>query len=206
MDLDLYQQLIRRYWPVFLGIVVLTVIGAWLFTERAATSPSYVATQFIGVAQRPQEQAADQYQYGEFYNVQGSAYLAEFLAGWLQDPATIQRVYEDAGVAVPTTSLRTVNRSFELKLQGRSGLQMVVERVDGTEAKALLAAASATIQQKLRELQGQGIFPEVVLIPGEIAVGPTLPNLTVNLAVGLVAGIILGFLALLGLSVTLPRR
>lgn len=206
MDLDLYQQLIRRYWPVFLGIVGVTILAAWLFTARATTAPPYVGTQFIAVAQRPQVETQGQYQFGEFYSLQGSAFLAEFFTGWLQDPATVQAIFRDAGLTAPTSSLRSLDRTFELRLRGRSGFQILVERDSGSEARALLAAAGSEVTDRLAALQRQGLYPDVVLVPGEITAGPTLPDLAMNLIIGAVVGLFLGGVALLALSLTLPRR
>lgn len=206
MDIDLYQQLLRRYWPVFLGVVGVTVLAVWLFTARATTQPTYFATQFIGVAQEPQVGADAQYQFGEYYNLQGSAFVAEFLASWLQDPATVRDVFARAGLTTPTASLRSLNRFFDLAMRGRTGFQIAVERTDEDEARELVTAAGDTIAQRFTALQQQGLYPNSILVPGDVAVGPTLPSLTLNLAIGLVAGVFLGCLALLALSLTLPRK
>lgn len=206
MDLDLYQQLVRRYWPVFLAVVGLTVIAAWLFVSRATASPVYLGSQFIGVAQRPQADVERQYQFGEFYSFQGSAFLAEFLASWLQDPATVQRVFSAADLPVPSPSLRSLGRFYDLKLRGRSGFQVTLERTDPDEARSLLLATTDVLTTRLADLKGQGLYPDAIMVPGEIAVGPTLPNLPLNLALGAIAGVFLGGVALLALSLTLPRK
>lgn len=204
MDLELYQQLLRRYWPVFIGIVGVTILASWLFTARATASPVQLGTLFVSVAQRP-ETGVEQ-QYGEFYNVQGSGLLAEFFAGWLQDPATVQEVHRLADRPVPTSSLRSLMRFYDLKLRGKSGVQITLERTDAIEVRSLLEATGNVLESRFSALQQQGLYPDTMLMIGDVAVGPTIPNLKLNLAIGALAGLFLGTLALLGLSLTLPRR
>jgi len=205
MDLDLYQQLFRRYWILFLGIVLFTVVVAWAIS--VSRSPAYGGSLLLSINEKT-DQALSQVpnQFGEYYSLQGSEFLAKYFATDLADPGTVNTIFNKAQLALPKGPIKNMRRAFLLKPVGVAGLSIEFE--SGTEDDTLrgLQAVQETTQSHLLALQQKGLYPNVVIVPGQIFVRETPIDLPLIIGVGVVTGLFLGFITLLILSLGIQKK
>ncbi len=205
MDLDLYQQLFRKYWLVFVAIVIGSIGLVW--GVSAAKAPAHEGSLLLSFNARPEPLAdPSQYQYGEFYGLQGSELLAKYFAADLADPGTVQAVLNRAQLPMPDRSLTSLGRVFTLKPIGVAALSVRFE--SGTEDDTLrgLQAVQDVALSHLTTLQQKGLYPNVVMTAGQIFVRQQTMDVPLTLGVGAVLGVALGFFVLLILSLALPQK
>lgn len=201
MDIDLYSQLIRRYWTLMVGIVVVATLGSVLFTSTRQSA--YEGSVYVSVAQAAQEGVAtDVYQYGDFYGIQGSNFLADYFRGWLKDPATVEQILTDAGSGLPDKSLTTISRFFSVKPLGTVGLQILHTTGNHDETNRILTSLQTVLSDRLSSLQEQGLYQDFRIVPGDVLVVERKPDPLVAGMIGFGAGLMLAVLALLTASVT----
>lgn len=206
MDIDLYRQLLARFWGVFLTILVVTTLGAILFTGSRPTS--YEGSVFLSVAQSQPAQTAgaSTYAYGEYYALQGSNFLADYFRGWLKDPATVSEILTRAGGGLPDASLQSVSRFFNAKSLGTVGVQIFHTTSSLQETERTLQETQTVLGERLAQLQSEGFYQDFALVPGKVIVREVEPNMLVSGLIGFVAGLFLAVFALLLLAVTVPER
>lgn len=206
MDLDLYRQLLSRFWGVLVAIILVTTLGAVVFT--ASRPASYEGSVFISVAQSGQEQvaAADVYKFGEYYSLQGSNFLADYFRGWLKDPATVEEILRRSGGGLPDVSLQSISRFFNAKSLGTVGLQIFHTTSSAQETERILAETQNVLGERLASLQNEGYYRDFALVPGSVLVREAKSNLLVSGAIGFAAGLFLSVFALLLLAVAVPER
>ncbi len=206
MDIDLYHDLIRRYWTPLLGIILVATLGAAGLTSTRQST--YQGSVYVSVAQAPQANLGptDAYQYGDFYAIQGSNYLADYFRGWLKDPATIEEILVQAGGGLPNTSLTSISRYFAVKPLGTVGLQIFHATSNHDETNRVLTALQTVLGDRLTALQAQGLYPDFRLIPGSVLVKELKPDPLLAGAIGFGSGLILSFVVLLSLAVMVPQR
>lgn len=207
MDIDLYQSLMRRYWGLLLSIILVATLGAAALTSTRTSS--YEGSLFVSVAQAPQATSAQvsSYQYGEFYSIQGSNYLADYLKGWLKDPATIEEILVKADGGLPSKkSLTSISRFFSVKPLGTVGLQVFHTTSNHDETNRVLTSLQTVLGDRLAALQTQGLYPDFRLVPGSVLVKELKPDPLMAGVIGFASGLLVAFLALLILAVTVPEK
>lgn len=207
MDIDLYHSLLQRYWKLLVGIILIATFGSSAFTSTRQSA--YEGSVYVSVAQAPQAtlKRGDVYQYGEFYGIQGSNYLADYFKGWLKDPATIEEILVGAGGGLPSgKSLTSISRYFAVKPLGTVGLQVFHTTSNHDETNRVLTSLQSVLGKRLAALQASGLYPDFRLIPGSVLVRERKPDPVTNGAIGFASGLILAFLTLLILAVTVPER
>lgn len=204
MDLAMYAALFRRYWLVFVAVIVVAVVGTLLLVLREPTS--YEGSVLLSVVQRPPS-AVTEYQYGEYYNLQASSLLTEQLRGWLLDPATGTTILREAGVDSSGYSLEQLSGVVKLTAQGNAALLAELTHADAAQAERLLAATRTVASRQLEALQQQGFYRDFGVTGGEVVVREVEPrSLPIVLALSAIAGAVLGFIVLLILSLGLPAQ
>jgi len=207
MDIDLYHSLIRRFWGLLIGIGLVATIGAAAFTLTRTSS--YEGSVYFSVAQAPQAAGSktDYYQFGDYYALQGSNYLADYFKGWLKDPATIEQILVKSGGGLPANkSLTSISRYFSVKPLGTVGLQVFHTTSNHDETNRVLTALQTVLTEKLSALQSQGLYPDFRVVPGSVLVHELKPDPLMAGAIGFGAGVVLAVLTLLILAATVPER
>lgn len=205
MDLDLYQQLFKKYWLVFVIIVLGSVGLVW--GVSTAKAPAYEGSLLLSFNAKPEPLAdPSQYQYGEFYSMQGSEFLVKNVAADLADPSSVEVIMSRAQLPLPEGSLERISRVFTLTPAGVTALSVGFEA--GTEDDALrgLQAVQDVTQSHLAALQQKGLYPNIVMTAGQIFVRQQVLDVPLTLGLGAVLGISLGFFVLLVLSLTIPPK
>jgi hypothetical protein len=205
MDLDLYQQLFRRYWMLFVGIVLLSVGVIWFvnISKPAAFRGSLLIS--INEKSAPvSSQSANQY--GEFYGLQSSEFLAKYFAADLADPGTINDIFTKAKLSLPKGSLTNLRRVFLLKPVGVAGLSIEFESGSKDDVARGLQAVQEITQNHIEALQQRGLYANVVIVPGEVFIRETSVDMPLIVGAGVLAGLTLGFFTLLILSLNIPKK
>ncbi|MEK7184423.1 MAG: hypothetical protein AAB701_02815 [Patescibacteria group bacterium] len=204
MDLDLYAQLFRKHWMVFCLIVAGSIGLVWGISVMKA--PAFEGSLLLSFNAKPEAFAQTQYQYGEFYGLQGSEFLAKYFAADLADPATVETILTRAHLGVPNKSLTSLGRIFTLKPVGIAALSARFE--SGTEDDTLrgLQSLQDVAVSHLTALQQKGLYPNIVLTTGQIYVRQQTVDVPITLGIGAVAGLVLGFFVLLLLSLAIPQK
>ncbi|MBI2590199.1 hypothetical protein HYW32_04245 [Candidatus Berkelbacteria bacterium] len=189
MDLDLYVTLLRRHLTLYLGVFCLTFLSIVLLSFNQ--KPRFEGSLFLSVAQAPQSAptSADFYEYGEFYSLQGSGFLSDYLASWLKDPATVNTILVEARASSANQTIRSLSRMLEIKSQGRLGLQVMLNRLDEQEVNRILTAIKSVVTARLETLQSQGFYKDFSLITGDVLVTKNSQSLPFALGLGLTSGI-----------------
>lgn len=206
MDLELYGAVLRRYWGLLVAVIVVTVGLVWILSVSAPTI--YEGSLFVSVAQRPELQQPDPatYQFGEFYAIQGSTFLADHLSGWLRDPATVQQLLVDADLSLPDPTLGKLAGYYKIDSLGRTGLKLSLISPESADITKGLEVAGGFLAEKLANLQRDGLYPEAVMTVGTPVVVAQDQSLELNLILGVITGCILGVILLLILSLAVPVR
>ncbi|MBI4185726.1 hypothetical protein HY524_01610 [Candidatus Berkelbacteria bacterium] len=206
MDSEIYGHLIRRFWRGLILIVAITTIGT--LTLNAQRKSAYEGSVYLAVAQAPQSAISNQpvYQFGDYYSIQGSNYLADFVRGWLKDPATLEVILRTAGSGLPDKPLNSLTRYFSIKPSGTVGLEIFHTTANHDETNRILTATQQVVTDKLGVLQAEGLYTDFRIIPGAVLVKERKPDPVVAGLIGFGSGLLLALLVILILSVTVPKR
>lgn len=205
MDLDLYQQLFRRHWMLFLGIVVVTVGAIWGVSISKA--PAFEGSVLLSITEKPEALApTTAYQYGEFYALQGSEFLTKYFAADLADPGTVSTILSKAQLPLPDESITSLRRVFALKPIGIAGLSVEFQSGSKDDTFRGLQSLQDTAQAHLTQLQQKGLYPNVVMVPGQIFVRQSSVDVPMTLGIATVVGLFLGFFVLLVLSLGIAKK
>lgn len=205
MDLDLYQQLFRRYWMLFLGIMVVTTGAIWAVS--ASRAPAYEGSLLLSITEKQESLTpSSAYQFGEFYGLQGSEFLAKYFAADLADPGTVSAIMAKAQLPLPDQSITSLRRIFALKPIGVAGLSVQFESGSKDDTLRGLQAVEDTAQSHLTLLQQKGLYPNVVIVPGQIFVRQASVDVPLTVGVGALIGLFLAFFTLLVLSLGISKK
>ena len=202
MDLTLYATLFKKYWLLFVGVILVAVGSTVVFTLRQPQS--YRGNIYLSVAQRD-VQSSDE-QDGSYYDIQASSLVVEQLSGWLTEPATTAAALRGGGVDPANFTLQQLGQVVQPKLQGGTGLILEYRGTSVASVEQVLLSSQEVARQKLTSLQERGIYENFLLVPGEPLVREERQNLPLAIALSAVAGAVLAFILLLLLSLTMPEH
>jgi capsular polysaccharide biosynthesis protein len=200
MELRTYFRILKRWWWIPAGLVVLTLAFS-LVTLRPwqARPPAYALSMSFSVGVRPQ-QLSDEYTYDGYYTALSSEYLiddfSEIVKGSEFARAVSQRL-EGQGVAVAPGQIQGSTQTGEL----HRILTVTIYDSDPERLTAIADAVAATMTEDAhlfmpRLLEDQGAV-YLVNRGGVAAIGPSLKqrlDLPLRLTLALLAGIGLAFL------------
>ncbi|MBI4022767.1 hypothetical protein HY375_01220 [Candidatus Berkelbacteria bacterium] len=204
MDLELYQQLFRRYWLVFASITL--VVGGLALVMAMARPITWTGATTLAIAQpepvlAPTPTTDD---FGSFYTIQGSGFVADFVAGWFHDPAAADNILTAGGAKTSQLSLSQLKRALSVESRGRVNLLIEFKHEDPSVVRAVLEEASRAAQTRLTSLHDQGLYQDFRLVAGSAVARANPSGVVASALFGLVAGAVLGFAVLLVLSLGLP--
>lgn len=206
MDLELYYQLFKRFWVVFAAIFLGTIVLTW--GVLATKPPVHEGTVMLSVIQKDVSATSSTpyYQFGEYYGLQGSNFLADYVVALLRDPALVVQILNQAQSGVPDASLARIGRIFDVKSVGTIGVQLNFQAGSNEETERVLTTAVQTVQSNFTSLQSEGFYPNVKLQAGAAYVKDTRPDLVLSLVIAGLAGIVLGMIVLTLLSPSIASK
>lgn len=146
MELRDYFSVFRKHFMLIVMLVIVTVAGALIF--RASQETQYEASRAITVT-RVNVQETPDYKFDDFYAIQASEFFSRTLIGWIETPAIVLDIYDDAGITAPTSSLSSLARLFKGTRIAPQVIQVEFKHNDATEADTIADSIITVIQREV---------------------------------------------------------
>lgn len=192
MELNNYWSIIKRNGYI---VVILCLLFAGLAYYNYYKNPvSYAGTITFTVG-NTSTSPDNQYDYGQFYNVSATSYLADTLSGWLASPDFVNKIYQNAGSGTPQSKINDLTRVVKTTKNTLTS-SVVVAEMDASshdETQKLLTASAKTVQDEMTNLQAQKVIPsELVINASQPYVTDHKNNPFVAIVIALISGLIVG--------------
>lgn len=207
MELNEYLAVIRRWWLLIL--LAILVLGGGLLSYAATRPASYEAIATVSFVKRvvPIDQRGPDFQYDNYYSLEASRLLAQMGAGWLEEPATVQTVYQRANVPLPSgLSPKRYSRLIEVDQLRQATLQVATSADTADRARQLASAATNFVELRTQELIDQGSLDQFDILQGAPVTQLKAAQTTLYTAVGVVLGTLLGLILAFVADALKPRR
>ena len=188
MELMDYLRIARKHWRSIVAIVLLTVLGAGLYSMLS--KPTYTATTSIFVSVASVNTAGDLNS--------GSSYAANQVKSFAvvaTAPIVLQPVIDSLGLR--TTSEELVKRITATVPVNTATIDIAVVDGDAAEAARIANALGAQIVTTVKQLappssSGAPTVAATIISPAVTPLSPTTPRTAQNIALGLAVGLLLG--------------
>ncbi len=131
----------------------IAAVGTALIVSRLPPAVDLSMSFTIPVPDRP---ASGDYEYDGFYALQATDLFAQTLTGWLGSPEVVARVYEQAKLALPTTSVRRLARLFTSRKLSGQLVEIRIRVQSDDEARRLASALAAVIEERVAAVNVAG--------------------------------------------------
>ncbi len=191
MELKEYLRIIKKDMKVFLGVIIVTVLGTFaFFAVKPVTYPTSLA---LNITRSGSQQTAD-YKYDDFYRIQADDKFADTVVQWLEDPQTVADIYKAAGLDVSRFSIGQLSKIFSAEKLSSQFVSISFAARSKDSAKKISGAISGVLGRKtdaLNKDQNENTWFEI------LAQDPVIVKYRVSplilLAISLAAGIFLAF-------------
>lgn len=199
MEIRDYFKIFGKYLTVFVIIVILSGLSAYLWTNSQPKSYLASTTVTVNKASTLKQQDVNYYLYDNYYNVQSAALFSQIVVSWFTSPAFVTEIYTKAGVETPAIAQSKLGKIFKAVRQEPSTINLSVASGNKDEAGKLMAAATDVLQEETNKLSknSDSLYEIAKFTP---IVSDSQPNLTVNTLIGLFAGLIISIFLSLGLE------
>jgi len=107
MELKEYIGIIKSNFKVFLWIIVLIVVGSFVYFSLKPVS--YSTSLGINITRKGIQESAE-YKYDDFYRLQADEKFAETIVEWLKSPRIVLDIYSKAEIDAKNLSLRKLSK------------------------------------------------------------------------------------------------
>lgn len=194
MELREYVKIIRKYWIVFWGAIIIIGLAAFLYTKMQPKSYLASTTLTVNKASALKQSQISYYLFDNYYNVQSSALFSQIVVSWFSSPAVVKAIYEKAQVPLPDISQGQLAKTFKANREEPSTIKVSLVGTNKDETTNLMNAAAAVIQENTNELGRQdkeNVYDIVKFAP---LVTDNSPNIVLNTIIGLIIGLIVGII------------
>jgi len=192
MELREYVKIIRRYWFVFWGAIIIVALASFLYTKLQPKSYLASTTLTVNKASAIKQSQANYYLFDNYYNVQSSALFSQIVVSWFSSPAVVKAIYEKAHVPLPDISQSNLAKTFKANREEPSTIKVSLVGVNKDETTNLMNAAADVIQENTNELGRQDKENVYDIVKFSPLVSDNSSNLVLNTIIGLIIGIIFG--------------
>lgn len=188
MELLDYLRILRKHWRSIIAIVLLTVIGAALFS--LLSKPTYTATTSIFLSVKSVTSAGELNSGSSFAENQVQSY-----ARVARTPIVLQPVIDSLGLGVtPEQLAQQVTATVPVNT---ATVDIAVVDGDATQASRIANAIGDRVVATVKELSppaanGGETVVATIIRPAATPTSPTTPKPAQNLALGLMLGLMLG--------------
>lgn len=199
MELKDYFKIIGRYWKIFWGLVIISVLATFIFTKVQPQTFLASTTLTVNKASVLRQSDIDYYLFDNYYNIQSSGLFSQIVASWFESPALVKEIYNKAEIDLPPISQKKLAKTFKAVREEPATINVSITGPKQEELEKLINAAPQVMQEKANELarsDQENIYDIIKFTP---IVTETTPNLWLNMLIGLLAGLILG--AIISLSI-----
>lgn len=194
MELREYIKIIRKYWLIFWGTIIIIGLAAFIYTKTQPKSYLASTTLTVNKASAMKQSQVNYYLYDNYYNVQSSALFSQIVVSWFSSPAVVKAIYEKADVSLPDISQGKLAKTFKANREEPSTIKVSLVGTNKEETTNLMNAAADVIQTNTNELGRQdkeNVYDIVKFAP---LVTDNSPNLALNTIIGLIIGFIVGII------------
>jgi len=200
MELREYVKIIRKYWIVFWGAIIIVGLAALLYSKLQPKSYLASTTLTVNKASAIKQSQVNYYLYDNYYNVQSSALFSQIVVSWFSSPAVVKDIYEKAHVSLPDISQSNLAKTFKANREEPSTIKVSLVGTNKDETTNLMNAAADVIQENTNELGRQDKENVYDIIKFSPLVTDNSPNIVLNTIIGLIIGIIFGVILAIGIE------
>jgi capsular polysaccharide biosynthesis protein len=191
MELKEYLLIIRKQMKLYMGVIVLFVLGVLgYFIFRPVT---FDTSLFLNIT-RVGNQVSEGYKYDDFYRLQADEKFTETIVEWLKSPRIAMDISSVAGRSVDGLSLKQLTRIFQAEKMSSQIVSVKFSSADKKTAEKIAQAISDVLRkntEKLNEDQREDTWFEIkadnpVIIENN-------PDLRIIFLAALAMGIFMGF-------------
>lgn len=199
MELRDYFKIISKHFSIFIIIVILTTVFAFVLTKTKPTAYTASTTFTVNKTSSLKQSEVNYYLFDNYYNVQSAGLFAQIVALWFESPALVTEIYQKAGVETPNISQKALGKTFKAVFEVPSIINASITGSDQDKLSKLLDASYDVLQSKTDEL-GKNDTAFYKLAKFTPIVTKDQPNILLNTLIGLVAGLILGALVAMAIE------
>lgn len=199
MELRDYFKIIGKHYIVFIIIVLLCGLFAFIFTKTQKVTYTAQTTVTVNKASSLKQSQANYYLYDNYYNVQSAALFSQIVTTWFSSPSLVKEIYQKAGIEVPNVSQSKLSKTFKAVREEPATITVSITGTNQDQLNKLINAATDVLQTETNNLgKNNDSFYEIAeFIPITIQ---NQPNPGQNTLIGLVSGVILGIIVVLGIA------
>jgi len=199
MELREYFKIIGQYFKIFIVIVILGGVAAFLFTKFQPASFTASTTFTVNKSSVLDQSQISYYLFDNYYNVQSAGLFSQIVTTWFESPALVKEIYEKAGLDVPQVSQRKLSKTFKAVREEPATINVTISGEDKEQLDKLINAAAAVLQEKTNELgKNADSFYEIAKFNPIVTENKV--NLWLNTLIGLLAGVLIGALIALAID------
>ena len=194
MELRDYFRMIGKNLYLFLGLIILIVAMALIYSKMQPTSYMASTTFTVNKVSSLNQKDVNYYLFDNYYNVQSSGLFSQIVATWFESPSLVKEVYEKAGVAVPEVSQRKLSKTFRVDRQEPATINVSINGTNEEKMGKLISAAAAVLQEKTDELAKSSKDAYYEIVKFQPIVTQNRTDYVLNSIISLFAGALLGLL------------
>lgn len=200
MELRDYFRMIGKNLYLFLGIVVLVIAAALIYSKVQPTSYIASTTFTVNKVSSLDQKDVNYYLFDNYYNVQSAGLFSQIVATWFESPSLVKEVYEKAGVQVPEISQRKLSKTFRVDRQEPATINVSIIGTNEEEMGKLISGAAEVLQEKTDELakDSKDAYYEIVRFQPIVTENKT--DYVLNGLISLFAGALLGLLIIFSIE------
>jgi len=195
MELREYYKILKSNISVVIYTVIIVVIAAYAWSERA--SQSFSASLLLNISRTEAQSTAD-YRFDQFYRMQADDKFAETIVEWMKSPGVAQDIFAKAGVSTSDKTMRQLAKSFRAEKLSSNLVGVNFGTLTEDEAKKIASAVSDVAAAKTNSLNDShdpSWFKTNMTNP---IILKNTEDLRVNLAIATALGLFLGTLLAFG--------
>jgi capsular polysaccharide biosynthesis protein len=199
MELREYFRMVGKHSAIFLIIVILATLAAFVFTKLQPDSYLGSTTLTVNKGSSYKQKDVPFYLFDNYYNVQSSGLFSQIVVNWFESPSLVKEIYDKAGVPLPNVKQSDMSKIFKAVREEPATINLSVIDADKETVSKLINAASSVIQEKTDDLgKNSESFYEISKFPSLVT--SNNPNIVLNTFIGLIAGLLLGVIFTLGIE------
>ena len=186
MELKEYLQIIKKNLNLFIAVIVLIILAAFVFF--AFRPVSYSTSLTLNITRKGVQNTPD-YKYDNFYRLQADDKFAETIVEWLKSPWMEENIYKDAGINTSDFSLKRLTSSVMPEKRSSQVVAVNFSAPSQKVAQNIATAISKNISQSAENLnkdQNDTAWFEVVSENPVIKINEISPVLVLAIFLGAV--------------------
>lgn len=199
MEIKDYLKIFSRYLTVFIVIVILGGLSAYLWTKSQPKSYLASTTVTVNKSSALKQQDVNYYLYDNYYNIQSAGLFSQIVVSWFTSPAFVKEIYSKAGLEIPNIDQGKLGKIFKAVRQEPSTVNLSLSNANKDNAEKLINAATDVLQEETNKLSknSDSLYEIAKFKP---IISDNQSSATTNTLIGLFAGLVISIFLSLGLE------